>query len=427
MNKILILDTNVLLTEPGSLYRFANALVIIPQTVLQELDKIKLSRADKVLQYNGRLVSRYLFSLSAAGSLSEGVELENGSIIKVGNLNSAEEIPATLKTKFSDDQILALAHQVQKKNPESEVILVTNDLNMLLKAQSLDLKTEYHRGPDTGSRIKRFFSNQAAIIKKNPMMALFIVLILGGIIAIILFLSRSLSSMDGSIKGPPELVAQVQLFESKESQYQKLLEKDPGDQRALFGLVELHVEMGRYYQDSEHYDKAIDLIEQSPKTSARNFRKEAAIARLHFNLGMNDIAASELNKIARAQSGPAFDAIVEQAHKLSDYQEWRLAIIFLNKAVAVKPKDTATRIDLAKAYYENNQAEKTIKELHKVLEIDDKNAVVYYNLGFAYWQKRSDATTAISYFEKFLELEPTSGLAKQARENIKQIKKELKG
>lgn len=423
MKKILVLDTNVLLTEPGSLYRFPDALVVIPQTVLKELDKVKMSRADKTLQYNGRLVSRYLFSLAAAGNLSKGVELENGSIIKVADLKDKEKLPQSLKTKFSDDQILALAYQIQQENKDSEVVIVTNDLNMLLKAQSYNLKTEHHTGLPTSSKLKRFFNNQVATIKKNPIMALFFALIFGGIIAIILLLS----SLVPAPKGPPEFIAQNQLYQAKEQQYITLLNKEPDNKSALFGLAELYVQMGHYYQDSEYYTKALDRLEQAYENSGRNLRVEAMISRLHFYLEMDDIANAELNKISKTKNNSAFSALVEQANKAYDYKDYNIAIIFYKKALTIKGQDLNTIIDLANAYYANNQPEETLKQLHRALAIDSKHAIIYYNLGIVYWQKRSDATTAISYFEKFLELQPKEELADQVRKNIEQIKKEVKG
>lgn len=425
MTKILVLDTNVLLTDPHSLYRFPNATVIIPQTVLQELDKIKMTRADKTLQYNGRLISRYLFSLSSAGNLSEGVELENGSIVKVANLEDKTNLPPNLKTKFSDDQILALAYQVQQENAENDVTLITNDLNMLIKAQSLGLKIEHHGGLDTTSKARRFFTNQIATIKKNPVIALFFVLTLGGIVAIIVLLATTLGAP--TIKGPPELVAQMQILEAKEAQYKNLLDKNSADQKALFGLAELYVQTGIYLQDSQYYNKAIDLLEQAPKNSGRNFRIEAMISRLHFYLGMNDIAYAELNKIVKSKADSALKSLLEQSRKAFDYKDYSTAIKFLNKAIIMRPSDTGIRLDLAQAYYNNNQANETINVLHKALAIDKKNAIIYYNLGYVYWQKRADATTAIGYFQKYLELEPQGDLTKQAHDNIVKIKEQLNG
>lgn len=423
MKKILVLDTNVLLTEPQSLYRFPNCLVIIPQTVLKELDKIKMSRADKTLQYNGRLVSRYLFSIAAAGSLAEGVELENGSVVKVADLTDKENLPQSLKTKFSDDQILALAYQMQQQNKDSEVYIITNDLNMLIKAQSYKLKTEHHTGMPASSKFKRFFSNQVATIKKNPVMALFLMLIFGGMVAIIILLS----SFVPAPQGPPEFIAQNQLYQAKEKQYINLLDKDPGDRKALFGLTELYVQMGHYYKDSDYYSRALDRLEQSYENNVRNYQIEATMSRLHFLLGMDDIANSELEKIVKSKSNDAFTALAEQANKAYEAKDFEIAVTFFNKALDIKPKEINTIVDLANTYYENNQPDETIAQLHRALEINSKHAIIYYNLGIVYWQKKSDGSTALSYFEKFLELQPTGELADQVKENITQIKRQTKG
>ncbi len=422
IKNILILDTNVLLTEPQALYKYPNAIVVIPQTVLKELDKIKMIRTDKTLQFNGRQVSRNLFSISAAGDLQKGVELENGSIIKVADFNT-DNIPKNLNVKLKDDQILALANQFKEDNKDKEVTIVTNDLNMLIKAQSLDIKIMHHSGLSKGSKVKRFFSNQIATIKKNPIMAVFLALILGGIIAIIVVLS---SVFEAPIKGPPDLVARVQLFEAKEKQYLKLLDKDSNDQKALFGLAELYIEMGHYYKDSENYNKALDLLEQNQKGKKRNFRVEAFISRLHFYLSLNDVAFSEINKIVKAKSDKSFEALNEQANKAHKYQEYTLAITYFKKAIIIKPKDINTRLDLANAYYENKQTDQTIKELHKALAVDDKHAIIYYNLGLVYWQSKKDANTATGYFEKYLELQPEGDIAKQAKSHIETLKKSIK-
>ena len=64
MNKIVVLDTNVLLADPNSVLSFPRAEVVIPETVLGELDKLKTARVDPDLRFRGREVSRILFELS---------------------------------------------------------------------------------------------------------------------------------------------------------------------------------------------------------------------------------------------------------------------------------------------------------------------------------------------------------------------------
>ena len=80
MKKIVVLDTNVLLADPNSVLSFPRAEVVIPETVLAELDKLKTARVDPDLRFRGREVSRILFDLSEEGSLVDGVELPDGGL-----------------------------------------------------------------------------------------------------------------------------------------------------------------------------------------------------------------------------------------------------------------------------------------------------------------------------------------------------------
>src|SRR5512133_160411 len=83
MNKTVILDTNVLLADPNSILSFPRAEIVIPETVLAELDKLKTARVDPDLRFRGREVSRILFDLSEEGSLIDGVELPDGGLLRV--------------------------------------------------------------------------------------------------------------------------------------------------------------------------------------------------------------------------------------------------------------------------------------------------------------------------------------------------------
>ena len=81
--KTVVFDTNVLLADPGALLSFPDTNVVIPETVLGELDKLKTSRVDPDLRFRGREVSRVLFDLSEQGSLTEGVKLPDGGLLRV--------------------------------------------------------------------------------------------------------------------------------------------------------------------------------------------------------------------------------------------------------------------------------------------------------------------------------------------------------
>lgn len=149
--RTVVIDTNVLLTRADVINDFPGADVVIPETVLSEIDKLKTARVDPDLRYQGRQVSRILFDLSENGSLSEGVELPGGGDLRVVALRNGQ-MPEGLTGRNADDRILAVA--LQERGDGAEVTLVTNDLNMLLKAQSFGLAVE--RIEEDESFVRRF-------------------------------------------------------------------------------------------------------------------------------------------------------------------------------------------------------------------------------------------------------------------------------
>jgi len=81
MIKIYVLDTNVLLNNPRSIYSFEENDVIIPLAVLEEIDNLKTQGSD--LGYNARETSRILEELRLKGNLDQGVELDEGGKVKI--------------------------------------------------------------------------------------------------------------------------------------------------------------------------------------------------------------------------------------------------------------------------------------------------------------------------------------------------------
>lgn len=153
--RTIVLDTNVLLADPGVLLSFSDTEVIIPETVLGELDKLKTSRVDPDLRFRGREVSRLLFELSEKGALAEGVALSNGSTLRVSPLDPNAVLPEGLSTRNADDRILAVAFAICQQGCDG-LTLLTNDLNMLLKAQALGIKVERHGDGVEGGVMKRY-------------------------------------------------------------------------------------------------------------------------------------------------------------------------------------------------------------------------------------------------------------------------------
>ena len=134
--KTYVLDTNVLLSDPNSIFSFQEHDVIIPMVVLEEMDRHK-SRPDEVGR-NARQVTRTLDELRAKGSLVSGVPLQDGGILRVGMLETEmlKALPLGLQADKPDNLIIAYALNV------SGQILVSKDINVRIKCDSLGIKCE---------------------------------------------------------------------------------------------------------------------------------------------------------------------------------------------------------------------------------------------------------------------------------------------
>ncbi len=146
--KNFVLDTNVLLHDPGCLNRFADNHVCIPVDVLAELDRFKNEQSDRGA--NARSVHRHLSALFSEhpNEVLRGVATPGGGSVRlvVFDPEACEKQGATLKKFFRvfpdrgriDHRILACVLMIHEANP-SPVILVTKDLNMQLKARAVGL------------------------------------------------------------------------------------------------------------------------------------------------------------------------------------------------------------------------------------------------------------------------------------------------
>jgi PhoH-like ATPase len=145
MKKIYVLDTNVLLQDPNALFAFEDNEVVIPAVVLEEIDSKK--RNVDELGRNARHVSRLLDGLRTKGTLSDGVSLENGGIIKVElNHKSFTKLQEVFAELTNDNRILAVAlnyHlEEQEKDTCKPVIIVSKDTLVRIKADVLGLTAQ---------------------------------------------------------------------------------------------------------------------------------------------------------------------------------------------------------------------------------------------------------------------------------------------
>ena len=154
VTKLFVLDTNVLMHDPTSLFRFEEHDVYLPIGTLEELDNHKKGLSD--VSRNARQASRFLDEIvstiaksgGVAGDISRGIALTaKAGEAPTGRLflqteAIASDLPATLPMGKVDNQILAVVRHLQRANPQRQVILVTKDINMRIKARALALAAE---------------------------------------------------------------------------------------------------------------------------------------------------------------------------------------------------------------------------------------------------------------------------------------------
>jgi len=145
--KIFVLDTNVLMHDPTCLFRFEEHDIFLPIMTLEELDSHKRGMSE--ISRNARQVSRALDEMLAfADAIGEGIPLDEPSRgLASGRLLFQTEaihieLPPALPTTKYDNQILAVVIHLQRRYQRQEVILVSKDINMRIKARALGLQAE---------------------------------------------------------------------------------------------------------------------------------------------------------------------------------------------------------------------------------------------------------------------------------------------
>lgn len=340
MNKVVVIDTNVLLADPNSLLSFPRAEVVIPETVLGELDKLKTARVDPDLRFRGREVSRLLFEFSEEGSLVEGVDLPDGGRLRVVPFESDTAMPEGLVARNSDDRILATAvHETERAGKDAEVVLVTNDLNMLLKAQTLGVEVQRHGDGTEGGWGRRYIIRPFQRYKV-PISILAIALgVFAAVIAIVIF-ARPTGS------GPASLPTEFRnlLTDQQQQALAALtnLQSNPDDAESL-------LQMGNIYFD------------QAEQAQAEGNRP---------------------SQIRLAQQG----------------------VRYYERYLKIRPDDNGARADLASLLFYTGQSDEAIQEVSKVLQSEPDHVNANYNLGIIYWRGQRDLKGAADQMRRVIEI-----------------------
>ena len=140
--KNFILDTNVLLHDPQSLFKFQDNNIIIPITVIEEVDRFKKDMNET--GRNARMVSRILDSMREKGSLAAGVTMPGGGTLRIEMFTEKyfNNLPVDLRVDNGDNRIIAVAQDVRDRNPDMITIFVTKDSNLRIKADAIGLTAE---------------------------------------------------------------------------------------------------------------------------------------------------------------------------------------------------------------------------------------------------------------------------------------------
>lgn len=137
--KVFVLDTNVLLHDYRCIYNFQENNVVIPITVLEELDKFK--RGNDIINFHAREFTRELDRLSGDKLFNGGIPLGKGLgklSIETGKPFS-EVVQASFPENTADHRILAIADHVFRNNRDKSVVFISKDINLRMKAKSIGI------------------------------------------------------------------------------------------------------------------------------------------------------------------------------------------------------------------------------------------------------------------------------------------------
>ena len=137
--KVFVLDTNVILHDATCIQNFEDNEVVIPISALEELDQFK--RGNEQIHYNAREFLRLLDELSIDSNSNE-LNQPDGKIKVVVNHNWHPDVEKTFKEDCPDHRIINCAFKLHEENLDKQLVLVSKDTNMRLKARSLGLMAE---------------------------------------------------------------------------------------------------------------------------------------------------------------------------------------------------------------------------------------------------------------------------------------------
>lgn len=142
--KVFVIDTNVLLHDPFSIYKLGDNDIVVPAIVLEELDSKK--RLPDGVGKNARVFARLIKELRREfpGQLSKGIHLSTGGTLRVelNHIKENKKIKDSLLAVTADNRILTITMNLKKEIEDQEVILITNDGLLGAKADAFGIRAE---------------------------------------------------------------------------------------------------------------------------------------------------------------------------------------------------------------------------------------------------------------------------------------------
>ncbi|MDB5860066.1 MAG: hypothetical protein JWQ76_3755 [Ramlibacter sp.] len=167
--KLFVLDTNVLMHDPMSLFRFEEHDIFLPMIVLEELDGHKKGMTE--VARNARQASRTLDALAGTNGadISKGLKLdttghrEAGGCLFFQTMQLSSGLPLGLPPGKADNQILSVVQALREKHAPREVVLVSKDINMRVKARALGLQTDDYQNDKVLDDLELMYSGSLAL------------------------------------------------------------------------------------------------------------------------------------------------------------------------------------------------------------------------------------------------------------------------
>jgi len=292
--RTVVIDTNVLLSQPEVVHDFPDDEVVIPEMVLSEIDKLKTARVDPELRFKGRQISRTLFELSERGNLHEGVELPNGGRLRIVGLANENQIPEGLSPRNADDRILAVA--LQERSASRDVTLVTNDLNMLLKAQSFQVDVERVEIDESWGR--RFIVRPVQRYRVPIMILSASIAVFAAIVFVVIYFGNSQNrAVSGIASLPTEFIDQLSPEQGQVLNLLFKLQANPKDTESQKSLAVLYDSMSE--QNAAYIPLAIRHWEQFVQLSPTDSDARTDLATLYFRSGRLDDAMQGVSQVLR--------------------------------------------------------------------------------------------------------------------------------